>query len=62
MRDDDDEILLPVGTDDTFGDSPMVDEEYFTVDGPAIDGDDLESFGLLFEVLEELLKKKKELI
>lgn len=55
MRDDEDDvILLPIGTEDDFGDSPVVVEAYFTVDGPASDGDDLESFGLLFEVLEEL--------
>lgn len=53
MRDDD-EVLLPDGTDDVFDDSPVV-VEYFRVDGPAFDDDDdLESFGLVFEVLEEL--------
>lgn len=57
MRDDDDEALLPVGTDDTFADSPAVADEYFTIDGPAFDGDDLESFGLVFVVLEKLSKK-----
>lgn len=56
MSDDDDEVLLPDWADDeALDDSPVVVVvEYFWVDGPADDGDDLESFELAFEVLEEL--------
>lgn len=54
-EDEDDELLLPDGADDTFEDSP---DEYFVVDGPAAVGDDFESFVLAVEVLEELLGGK----
>lgn len=40
-------------------DSPVVAVEYFVFDGPVDDGDVLESFGLLVEVLEELLIENK---
>lgn len=59
MSDDDELLLLDDGFDACLDDSPVVAVEYFVFDGPAADGDVLESFGLLVEVLEELLNEKK---
>lgn len=58
MRDDEDELLLlPEVADDCFDDSPAVDDEYFAFDDP--DGDDLESFVFVVDVLEVLEGKMK---
>lgn len=59
MSDDDELLLLDDGFDACLDDSPVVAVEYFVFDGPAVDGDVLESFGLLVEVLEELLNENK---
>jgi hypothetical protein len=54
-------LLLPDGRDDDgFDDSPEAVDECLRVEGPASDDcDDLESFGLVFEVLEELGERGK---
>lgn len=57
MRDEDGDELLPEGSDDCFDESLVDAFECLRFDGPATEGDDLESFVLLFEVLEELLEK-----
>lgn len=44
-------LLPPEAVVDGFDDSPVV---CFELDGPAVDGDDLESFELVVEVLGEL--------
>lgn len=57
MRDDEEELLLlPGGAVDCLDDSPVVVGAYFVFGSPAVCGDDLESFGLVFEVLEELFE------
>jgi hypothetical protein len=60
-RRDDVVLLLPDGRDDDgFEDSPETVDECLRVEGPANDDcDDLESFGLVFEVLEELWERRK---
>jgi hypothetical protein len=56
-------LLLDGRDDDGFEDSPDALDECFVVDGPANDDcDDLESFELEFEVLEELFRGKIALI
>lgn len=58
MRDDEgDELLLLLEGND-LDESPVDVFECFRLEGPATEDEDLESFVLLFEVLEELLKGK----